>query len=540
MKNRAFTLIELLAVIIILGILMLIAIPSVTSYINNSRKNTYVNTIDSIIKGTIAKVNSGDLNMFDTDTTYYVPCTCIKLENGTPKSPYGKFDPAYVVVTFDGTNYHYYFTGKDVQNMGVPTLTSSDVLSKESIVANVDAIDTSVGIEGTSNVYVFSDECNGEGEIGPAGTTVSGGSSSSSSGGGSSTTTCKKQTCPPVSSTIYWAIQDTNSDGIKDKLVISDSAVSGVLSGSASVNEKYDPWNPAPWGYYHNGYLDDDLKTSRVTKIEVTGKVAPIYLDYWFANVGSYADTQEFVVDLSGLYTCHTVSMRSSFLYTGNKAKKLEFKNICSLDTSNVTDMSSIFSHAGYQAKSWSIEGISYWDTSKVANMAGMFNMAGSLSSSFDLDLSGWNTSNVTNMQSMFYYAGENARSWSIGDISNWNTSKVTNMSNMFSYVGRYTSSFDLDLSGWNTSNVTSIARMFYNTGIDSSSFNLDLSGWNTSKLVDMDNTLWDAGKNASTWNIKIPKTNGNGLNNSKNIFYGSTTASSLYPRLGKYFTVAD
>ena len=174
MKNKGFTLIELLAVIIILGILMLIAIPSVTNYINNSRKNTYVTTVNELVKGTIAKVNSGELNMYDTDTTYYVPCTCIKLENGEAKSPYGKFDPAYVVVTFDGSNYHYYFTGKDVQNMGVPTLTSADILSKESIVANVEAIDTSVGIEGTSNVYVFSDECNGEGETNPVGTTVPG------------------------------------------------------------------------------------------------------------------------------------------------------------------------------------------------------------------------------------------------------------------------------------------------------------------------------------------------------------------------------
>ena len=194
MKNKAFTLIELLAVIIILGILMLIAIPSVTNYINNSRKSTYVTTVNELIRITINKVNSGDLNMFDTDTTYYVPCTCLKLENGEAKSPYGKFDPAYVVVTFDGENYHYYFTGKDVQNMGVPTLTSADILSKESIVANVDAIDTTVGIEGTSNVYVFSDECNGEGEVGPAGTTVPGGSSGGSSSGGSTTFKgmCKK------------------------------------------------------------------------------------------------------------------------------------------------------------------------------------------------------------------------------------------------------------------------------------------------------------------------------------------------------------
>ena len=121
---------------------MIIAIPSVTNYINNSRKSTYVTTVNELVKATIAKVNSGDLKVYDPNTTYYVPCTCIKLENGEAKSPYGKFDPAYVVVTFDGDNYNYYFTGKDVQNMGVPAITKSDLLSKESIVANVSAIDT--------------------------------------------------------------------------------------------------------------------------------------------------------------------------------------------------------------------------------------------------------------------------------------------------------------------------------------------------------------------------------------------------------------
>ncbi len=40
-RSFAFTLIELLAVIIILGVLMLVAIPSITSYIGNSRKSPY-------------------------------------------------------------------------------------------------------------------------------------------------------------------------------------------------------------------------------------------------------------------------------------------------------------------------------------------------------------------------------------------------------------------------------------------------------------------------------------------------------------------
>ncbi len=52
MKNRkAFTLIELLAVIIILGILMIIAVPAVTKFITDSRKETYVDTAKGIMSG---------------------------------------------------------------------------------------------------------------------------------------------------------------------------------------------------------------------------------------------------------------------------------------------------------------------------------------------------------------------------------------------------------------------------------------------------------------------------------------------------------
>ena len=232
MKRKGFTLIELLAVIIILGILMLIAIPSVTNYINNSRKNTYVSTINELLKGTINKVNSGELNLFDTDTTYYVPSTCIKLENGEAKSPYGKFDPAYVVVTFDGDNYHYYFTGKDVQNMGVPTLTSFDILSKESILPNVSSIDTTVGIEGTSNVYVFSDECNGEGELGFASTTVSGGGVSS---GNVSGPLCKK------AKTLHTAICNYDSWGCGLTIGVGNTITYGTIpSGTPKGGDAYD------------------------------------------------------------------------------------------------------------------------------------------------------------------------------------------------------------------------------------------------------------------------------------------------------------
>ena len=103
-KTKGFTLIELLAVII-LGIFMLVTIPSVTAYINNSRKEAYINTAKQYIKGATNLVNSGDLDIFDTSVTYYIPCSCIELETGG-ESPYGgKFDPAYIIVTYDNNSY---------------------------------------------------------------------------------------------------------------------------------------------------------------------------------------------------------------------------------------------------------------------------------------------------------------------------------------------------------------------------------------------------------------------------------------------------
>ena len=42
MNKKAFTLIELLAVIVILGVILMIAIPKVSQYINRSKKDSFV------------------------------------------------------------------------------------------------------------------------------------------------------------------------------------------------------------------------------------------------------------------------------------------------------------------------------------------------------------------------------------------------------------------------------------------------------------------------------------------------------------------
>ena len=67
-KNaKGFTLIELLAVITIMGILMIVAIPAVTRTIENSRKDTFVNTVQNYVGG--AKTMWASDNLSCTDNT---------------------------------------------------------------------------------------------------------------------------------------------------------------------------------------------------------------------------------------------------------------------------------------------------------------------------------------------------------------------------------------------------------------------------------------------------------------------------------------
>ena len=147
-KKNGFTLIELLAVIIILGILMIIAIPSVTRYINDSRKSAYIDTAKEIISGARNVVNEGKLGIYDTNTTYYIPASCIQTENGT-KSPYGEFTKAYVGVIYNGTGYKYYWISVDDAGQGVANITPLDKLDTDNIVSDLTDSDIENVVEST-------------------------------------------------------------------------------------------------------------------------------------------------------------------------------------------------------------------------------------------------------------------------------------------------------------------------------------------------------------------------------------------------------
>ena len=61
---------------------MIIAVPAVSRYITNVRKNAYITTIKEYQSGVTQKVNNLEYSFLDIDTTYYVHIDNIKLEKG--------------------------------------------------------------------------------------------------------------------------------------------------------------------------------------------------------------------------------------------------------------------------------------------------------------------------------------------------------------------------------------------------------------------------------------------------------------------------
>lgn len=157
--NKGFTMVELLAIMIILSALITLAIPAVTKYINDSRKASYITTANNLIGGARNLVNHGSLQMFDTNTTYYIPTSYIKTESGS-KSPYGEFTEAYIGVVYDGNGYNYYWISNDTSRQGIKNLTPQYKLDEDLIESNIsdlEIIETveSTGIGGRKEILIL-------------------------------------------------------------------------------------------------------------------------------------------------------------------------------------------------------------------------------------------------------------------------------------------------------------------------------------------------------------------------------------------------
>ena len=157
LNKNGFTLIELLSVIIIIGVISIIAIPSISGYISNSRKVSYVTTASQYIESAKALVETRKFPISSKNITYYIPTSCIPLEKGGD-SPYGTLEEGYVVVANAGNKNTYFFTSMDSLNMGIP-LTNENELNADVVQSDITVIDTSIGIGNRTEIYVYTSDC---------------------------------------------------------------------------------------------------------------------------------------------------------------------------------------------------------------------------------------------------------------------------------------------------------------------------------------------------------------------------------------------
>ena len=162
MKNRkGFTLIELLAVIIILAILMTLAITSMSGYIRNAEKDTFVTTAQEYVHAVRLHFVNNEYDQIAIGQCLAVPARNVDLESGDQKSSFGSAftDNSYIVIKNVGNNgsdkYEYYVQLIDSNGNGF-ALTQDTKLSRQSVLLKTATADTiaASGITGGGSTTV--------------------------------------------------------------------------------------------------------------------------------------------------------------------------------------------------------------------------------------------------------------------------------------------------------------------------------------------------------------------------------------------------
>lgn len=104
-NKKGFTLVELLAVIVILGVLLLIAVPSVNNIINNSKKKAFASAAKLMLENveSAASIEKGTGSLGEC----YVKLSSIDLERGSKGDSY----TGYILVNGSGKGTIYYENG---------------------------------------------------------------------------------------------------------------------------------------------------------------------------------------------------------------------------------------------------------------------------------------------------------------------------------------------------------------------------------------------------------------------------------------------
>ena len=129
------------------------AIPSTKKVINSSKKATHIITAKEYINGTRFLVNSGGLNTYDTEASYYIPYKCIN----TSLTSY-VLEEGYVVIKYGNSGFEYYWIGRDEFGYSVPKLTEEGKLNESSIVSSKDKLNLNQKVTGTNKILMLNEQ----------------------------------------------------------------------------------------------------------------------------------------------------------------------------------------------------------------------------------------------------------------------------------------------------------------------------------------------------------------------------------------------
>ena len=478
MKNKGFTLVELLAVIVILAIIALIAVPTILHIIEESKiKSLEISTSEYIRAVNISLMNKG-INENVSDGLYTITDDGKKIVLGDKeidieyegkglKSGQLLIENSKVVRVLKGFIDDYYarVNGDDItilKDLKENTLVDGKTFNAaiKNLVKDTDGTDATYS---TVDKKVKSIEFLQDGVL-PEGYTKE-----------------ELEELPKV---------DLSSK--------SDESIKGYYNEETRAiyvySDGYISFSSAEYMFY---------KFQSVEEIEFnlidTSKVTT--MSYMFEGCSSLT-----TLDLTSFDTSSVTNMYTMFFYCSS----LTTLDLSNFDTSKVISVGQMFEGCS----SLTTLDLSSFDTSKVSSIWAMFRNCNSLET---LDLSNFDTSKVLIMQSMFY----GCSSLTALDLTSFDTSKVTDMSGMF--FGCSNLKEIKGIEKFNTSSVTIMNSMFSGC---SSLTTLDLNSFDTNSVKYFGNMFYrckslksiEFGKNFDT----------SQGNNMDNMFSGCSSLTAL------------
>ena len=428
-NNRGFTLVELLAVIAILAIIIIMALIGVTTILNYSKKNMFLNEVRQVYRS--AQKTWMNDTITEAKEIVYSRTKEKKCDNELPLSVRNEIE-YFIKLNASGNVIEYYitdsvygfkYTGEGLKETEIKKVFRMSKLKKEEM---------------------FKIQCDKV-----------------------SYPILEENTPPPES--------DLLLKSVKSSVVINTEANKNFLRTNIKKKkiEKIRFTNSLEGHSINNTDCFDAGVESKRTILswvedkdrnglyEITiGSNSKIFANNTFGYFAYMTNLKE-ITGLEYLNTYNATNMAYMFAYLNN----LTNLDLSNFKTNNATRMDFMFKNCDLLTSL----NLTSFNTSKVTTMESMFSGDRKLTK---LDVSSFDTSNVTNMKSML----SDLTNLTELNISNFNTSKVTDMNYMFS--GNYNLK-NLNLSNFDTSNVTNMDAMFQSIDVKY----LDLSNFDTSKV---------------------------------------------------------